>query len=193
MLLMAFNNHMKMTTAGHCPMCRTFMDLAVSYDGGVRWYFAAYLDEEVTPTVRIHYPTIQLFGSKAVVLYSKFYLDSDLGQTHIDQGIRMAVVDLSPLLTSDFEPHGQALNAVALDRAYEHFLHHTPTVTLKPYCCGAGKFEALVKAFTRDYNMIGSGSNRGLLDRRDLKSYAMQKLKAAIQQAAVLKAGTNGA
>lgn len=86
-LAMVLNAHGKLK--GQKRHARTFLDVAVSGDGGATWRRIARLeDESQSPLVRSHYPTaIEAFregGTRLLITYSKFYF----GLGGLDQAIQ---------------------------------------------------------------------------------------------------------
>jgi len=86
-LAMVLNAHGKLR--GQKRHARTFLDVAVSGDGGATWRRIARLEEESqSPLVRSHYPTaIEAFregGTRLLITYSKFYF----GLGGLDQAIQ---------------------------------------------------------------------------------------------------------
>ena len=86
-LAMVLNAHGKLR--GQKRHARTFLDVAVSGDGGATWRRIARLeDESQSPLVRSHYPTaIEAFregGTRLLITYSKFYF----GLGGLDQAIQ---------------------------------------------------------------------------------------------------------
>ena len=86
-LAMVLNAHAKLK--GQKRHARTFLDVAVSGDGGATWRRIARLeDESQSPLVRSHYPTaIEAFregGTRLLIIYSKFYF----GLGGLDQAIQ---------------------------------------------------------------------------------------------------------
>lgn len=75
-LAMVINAHAKLK--GQKRHARTFLDVAVSGDGGATWRRIARLeDESQSPLVRSHYPTaVEAYregGTRLLIIYSKFY------------------------------------------------------------------------------------------------------------------------
>ena len=73
---MVINAHAKLK--GQKRHARTFLDVAVSGDGGATWRRIARLeDESQSPLVRSHYPTaVEAYregGTRLLIIYSKFY------------------------------------------------------------------------------------------------------------------------
>jgi len=86
-LAMVLNAHGKLR--GQKRHARTFLDVAVSGDGGATWRRIARLEEESqSPLVRSHYPTaIEAFregGTRLLITYSKIYF----GLGGLDQAIQ---------------------------------------------------------------------------------------------------------
>mmetsp|Transcript_19155 Transcript_19155/g.53408 ORF Transcript_19155/g.53408 Transcript_19155/m.53408 type:complete len:508 (-) Transcript_19155:188-1711(-) len=132
-LVLAFNNHKKFGThlptaeAGEgtqCRACRTALSLAISTNDGISWRVVASVDMDLTPGIRIHYPTLQQVDDTLLVTYSKFYLYRDPGEWSSDQGIRVASFNISKLLSTLAQD--QVLRSIpsrgALLRMVDHFI-----------------------------------------------------------------------
>eukprot|EP00873_Tetraselmis_striata_P007734 jgi/Tetstr1/427998/TSEL_018071.t1 len=99
-LVLVYNDHMKPTKdpslhAQGCTRCRTHLRVAISRDEGATWQPLADLEEEVQPTLRFHYPTLQQYGCNLLVAYSAFHMEQRDGNTGT-QGIKVRYVDLDP-------------------------------------------------------------------------------------------------
>eukprot|EP00193_Tetraselmis_chui_P008510 CAMPEP_0177752494 /NCGR_PEP_ID=MMETSP0491_2-20121128/950_1 /TAXON_ID=63592 /ORGANISM="Tetraselmis chuii, Strain PLY429" /LENGTH=625 /DNA_ID=CAMNT_0019267703 /DNA_START=61 /DNA_END=1937 /DNA_ORIENTATION=+ len=107
-LVMAYNNHKPRgshlpTEDGQdnqCRSCRTALELAISADDGVTWRKLALVENEFTPGIRIHYPTLQQVDDMLMVIYSKFYLYREPGEWSQEQGIKLATFNISGLLST---------------------------------------------------------------------------------------------
>jgi len=111
-LAVAFNNHHRSSA---CKNCRTHLHVVVSRDGGTTWRNVATLEDSMEANVRVHYPTLLQVGNMLHVVYSRFYLgrckankdqmtmveraEMCAGLSSMDQGIKMAEVDLTHLET----------------------------------------------------------------------------------------------
>jgi len=100
-LVLAYNDHVapnkdELLAASGCVKCRTNLKVAISHDDGSSWTNIALLEDELAPTLRIHYPTLQQVGCRVLVAYSQFHKvieHSDPAFTR--QGIKLARVDLN--------------------------------------------------------------------------------------------------
>ncbi|KAK3275980.1 hypothetical protein CYMTET_15922 [Cymbomonas tetramitiformis] len=103
-LALVYNDHAKAPTPDipECIKCRTQLRVAISSDSGATWQRMATIEDEVGASLRYHYPTLQQYGCRLFVVYSKFYAKK---LTHADpnfamQGIRIANVMLNDAIGS---------------------------------------------------------------------------------------------
>ena len=174
-LVMVFNNHRKTSEASQCSGCRFLLEVAASNNGGESWYPIAAVETENNPGVRIHYPSIQQFGTKIMVAYSKFYLDAEMGINSPHQGIRFAIIDLAPL--SDMVlPHHKLLDLNAMEALVDRWLREARVESLKKLCCSLGKWPLIVKRLMSIYDLEREGASY-LLKQHDLPRYALDAVQ----------------
>ena len=104
-LLLAFNNmknqYRSRRGATKCRACRTHLHVAISRDGsGNEWETIARLEDEIGyEAPRIHYPyMVQKDVSSVLVAYTRFYLGKRKGLTSLDQGVKVAEIDLKSIV-----------------------------------------------------------------------------------------------
>jgi len=104
-LLLAFNNmknqYRSRRGATKCRACRTHLHVAISRDGdGNEWETIARLEDEIGyEAPRIHYPYMaQKDASSVLVAYTRFYLGKRKGLTSLDQGVKVAEIDLKSIV-----------------------------------------------------------------------------------------------
>tara|TARA_B100001778_G_scaffold224533_1_gene186304 strand:+ start:273 stop:2168 length:1896 start_codon:yes stop_codon:yes gene_type:complete len=104
-LLLAFNNmknqYRSRRGATKCRACRTHLHVAISRDGdGNEWETIARLEDEIGyEAPRIHYPyMVQKDASSVLVAYTRFYLGKRKGLTSLDQGVKVAEIDLKSIV-----------------------------------------------------------------------------------------------
>eukprot|EP00873_Tetraselmis_striata_P006987 jgi/Tetstr1/427251/TSEL_017438.t2 len=128
-LILAFNNHKKLVShlpsdggqETQCRACRTELELAVSTNNGMTWRKLAAIDTSDVPGTRIHYPTLQQVDETLFVIYSKFFLYREPGEWSQEQGIRLAMFNISRLLET---PANQVLRGVPSHRLLINLLNH---------------------------------------------------------------------
>jgi len=115
-LVLVYNDHLnpnkdpKLSRQG-CTKCRTNLRVAISYDNGATWRALADLEDEVKPSLRIHYPTLQQYGCKLMVAYSVFHKFIDVSSPDFtSQGIKIRHIELDskPIdeqVQADNNPH----------------------------------------------------------------------------------------
>jgi hypothetical protein len=101
-LLLAFNNmknqYRSRRGATKCRACRTHLHVAISKDGeGNEWDTIARIEDEIGyEAPRIHYPYMaQKDSTKVFVAYTRFYLGKRKGLNSLDQGVKVAQIDLT--------------------------------------------------------------------------------------------------
>ena len=177
--MMAFNNHVKMGESSGCAGCRTNLNIAASTDGR-KWYIVAEIDREVSPGVRIHYPTLLQNGTSLVVAYSKFYISS-LQSGSEDQGIAVKTFDLRSLVAFSSQ-HKAPLDGTALRKVFDHFISGLTKLDIRhlccshEVCCSGKKWPHLARDVNTKYDFRASGGLKWLMKQKDVGRYALRQM-----------------
>lgn len=188
-LVMAFNNHRHAGAdyGKSCLACRTNLNIAVSTDDGINWRRIAIVDDERTPGLRAHYPTMEQIGSKLVVMYTRFYLYPDPGLFSSEQGVRIVTLDFSEVLNRDARPSSrQVPSRSALLNVVSHLLgpyYQTNPQDVLHLGMRGNRWKRLAGLLCQTYELSSVGGAAWLSTKKRYGNYAVRRVWGVIEPA----------
>ena len=188
-LVMAFNNHRHAGAdyGKSCLACRTNMNLAVSTDDGINWRRISIIDDERTPGLRAHYPTMLQVDTKLFVMYTRFYLYPDPGLFSSEQGVRVVTLDFSEVLKRDARPSTRQVPTRAmLLNVVSHLLgpyfKNNPQDVLR-LGMRANRWKRLAGLLCQTYELSAVGGAAWLSTKKRFGNYAVKRVWSVIEPA----------